>query len=174
MAAGLQSRDESKTFIYAFIYGAGSKKIGSIIGGSERDGERVKEKFLRATPNLRRLREKVDGVAKSNRRWLKGLDQRKILIRHPHAALNSLLQGAGACVMKLALTLLDQYVINKRIKAYPVVNVHDEFQYEVESGRAEEFGRLAVQSIRDAGRKLKLRCELDGQYKIGDNWAETH
>ena len=174
MAAGLQSRDESKTFIYAFIYGAGSKKIGSIIGGSERDGERVKEKFLRATPNLRRLREKVDGVAKSNRRWLKGLDQRKILIRHPHAALNSLLQGAGACVMKLALTLLDQYVINNRIKAYPVVNVHDEFQYEVESGRAEEFGRLAVQSIRDAGRKLKLRCELDGQYKIGDNWAETH
>jgi DNA polymerase I-like protein with 3'-5' exonuclease and polymerase domains len=174
MAAGLQSRDESKTFIYAFIYGAGSKKIGSIIGGSERDGERVKEKFLRATPNLRRLREKVDGVAKSNRRWLKGLDQRKILIRHPHAALNSLLQGAGACVMKLALTLLDQYVINKRIKAYPVVNVHDEFQYEVEAGRAEEFGRLAVQSIRDAGRKLKLRCELDGQYKVGDNWAETH
>ena len=174
MAAGLRSRDESKTFIYAFIYGAGSKKIGNIIGGSEADGNRVKEKFLRATPSLRSLREKVDGVAKSNRRWLKGLDGRKIIIRHPHAALNSLLQGAGSCVMKVALTLLDQYVINKRIKAYPVVNVHDEFQYEVESGRADEFGRLAVQSIKDAGRKLKLRCGLNGQYKIGNNWAETH
>jgi len=174
MAAGLRSRDESKTFIYAFIYGAGSKKIGSIIGGSERDGERVKEKFLRATPSLRSLREKVDGVAKSNRRWLKGLDGRKILIRHPHAALNSLLQGAGACVMKVALILLNEYVNNKRIKAYPVVNVHDEFQYEVEEGRAEEFGRLAVQSIKDAGKKLKLRCELNGEYKIGNNWAETH
>ena len=66
--------------------------------------------------------------------------------------------------MKLALTLLDQYVINKQIKAYTVVNVHDEFQYEVEAGRAEECGRLAVQSIRDAGRKLRLRCERDGQY----------
>ena len=174
MAAGLRSRDESKTFIYAFIYGAGSKKIGNIIGGSEADGNRVKEKFLRATPSLRSLREKVDGDAKSNRRWLKGLDGRKIIIRHPHAALNSLLQGAGSCVMKVALTLLDQYVINKRIKAYPVVNVHDEFQYEVEEGRADEFGRLAVQSIKDAGRKLKLRCELNGQYKIGNNWAETH
>jgi len=174
MAAGLRSRDESKTFIYAFIYGAGSKKIGNIIGGSEADGNRVKEKFLRATPSLRSLREKVDGVAKSNRRWLKGLDGRKIIIRHPHAALNSLLQGAGSCVMKVALTLLDQYVINKRIKAYPVANVHDEFQYEVEEGRADEFGRLAVQSIKDAGRKLKLRCELNGQYKIGNNWAETH
>jgi DNA polymerase I-like protein with 3'-5' exonuclease and polymerase domains len=174
MAAGLRSRDESKTFIYAFIYGAGAKKIGSIIGGSERDGDRVKEKFLRATPSLRSLREKVDAVAKSNRRWLKGLDGRKIIIRHPHAALNSLLQGAGAIVMKVSLILLEEYVKNKRIKAYPVVNVHDEFQYEVEEGRAEEFGRLAVQSIRDAGRKLKLRCELNGEYKIGNNWAETH
>jgi DNA polymerase I-like protein with 3'-5' exonuclease and polymerase domains len=174
IAAGLETRDAAKTFIYAFIYGAGSKKIGSIIGGSERDGERVKEKFLRATPSLRNLREKVDGVSKSNRRWLKVLDGRKIIIRHPHAALNSLLQGAGSCVMKVALTLLDKYVINKRIKAYPVVNVHDEFQYEVEEGRAEEFGKLAVQSIIDAGKKLKLRCELNGEYRIGNNWAETH
>ena len=105
---GLESRDEAKTFIYALIYGAGSKKIGSIIKRSERDGERVKEKFLRATPSFKRLRERVDGVAQ--KRWLRGLDQRKILIRHPHAALNTLLQGAGACVMKKALTLLDQYV----------------------------------------------------------------
>ena len=171
-AAGLESRDKAKTFIYAFIYGAGSKKIGSIIGGSERDGERAKEKFLRATPSLRSLREKVERVAQ--RRWVRGLDQRKIIIRHPHAALNTLLQGAGAIVMKCALTLLDNYVINKRIKAFPVVNVHDEFQYEVEESKAEEFGILAVQSIIDAGKQLNVRCPLNGKYKIGNNWSETH
>jgi len=172
IAAGLESRDEAKTFIYAFIYGAGNRKIGSIIGGTERDGERIKEKFLRATPSLRRLREKVERVAQ--RRWVRGLDQRKIIIRHPHAALNTLLQGAGACVMKKALTLLQQYVINKRIRAFPVVNVHDEFQYEVQSDKADEFGRLAVQSIRDAGDLLNVRCPLNGEYKIGNNWSETH
>jgi DNA polymerase I-like protein with 3'-5' exonuclease and polymerase domains len=171
-AAGLESRDKAKTFIYAFIYGAGSKKIGSIIGGSERDGERTKEKFLRATPSLRSLREKVERVAQ--RRWVRGLDQRKIIIRHPHAALNTLLQGAGAIVMKYALTLLEEYVIRKQIKAFPVVNVHDEFQYEVEESRAEEFGRLAVQSIIDAGKQLNVRCPLNGEYKIGNNWSETH
>jgi DNA polymerase I-like protein with 3'-5' exonuclease and polymerase domains len=172
IAAGLESRDKAKTFIYAFIYGAGTSKIGSIIGGTQRDGERVKEKFLRATPSLRSLREKVERVAQ--RRWVKGLDGRKIIIRHPHAALNTLLQGAGAIVMKKALTLLDEYVITKRIKAFPVVNVHDEFQYEVEEGRAEEFGKLAVQSIVDAGKQLKVRCPLNGEYKIGNNWSETH
>ena len=171
-AAGLESRDKAKTFIYAFIYGAGSKKIGSIIGGSERDGERIKEKFLRATPSLRSLREKVERIA--SRRWVRGLDQRKIIIRYPHAALNTLLQGAGAIVMKYALTLLEEYVIRKQIKAFPVVNVHDEFQYEVEESRAEEFGRLAVQSIIDAGKQLNVRCPLNGEYKIGNNWSETH
>jgi DNA polymerase I-like protein with 3'-5' exonuclease and polymerase domains len=152
-AAGLESRDKAK-------------------GGSTADGERAKEKFLRATPSLRSLREKVERVAQ--RRWVRGLDQRKIIIRHPHAALNTLLQGAGAIVMKYALTLLEQYVINKQIKAFPVVNVHDEFQYEVEESRAEEFGRLAVQSIIDAGKKLNIRCPLNGEYKIGNNWSETH
>jgi len=172
IAAGLESRDKAKTFIYAFIYGAGSAKIGSIIGGTQRDGERTKEKFLRATPSLRSLREKVERVAE--RRYVKGLDGRKIIIRHAHAALNTLLQGAGAIVMKKALTLLDEYVKIKQIKAFPVVNVHDEFQYEVEESRVNEFGKLAVQSIIDAGKLLKVRCPLNGEYKIGNNWSETH
>jgi DNA polymerase I-like protein with 3'-5' exonuclease and polymerase domains len=172
IAAGLESRDKAKTFIYAFIYGAGSAKIGSIIGGTQRDGERAKEKFLRATPSLRSLREKVERVAE--RRYVKGLDGRKIIIRHAHAALNTLLQGAGAIVMKKALTLLDEYVKIKQIKAFPVVNVHDEFQYEVEESRVNEFGKLAVQSIIDAGKLLKVRCPLNGEYKIGNNWSETH
>ena len=172
IAAGLESRDKAKTFIYAFIYGAGSAKLGSIIGGSTADGERAKEKFLRATPSLRSLREKVERVAE--RRYVKGLDGRKIIIRHAHAALNTLLQGAGAIVMKKALTLLDEYVKIKQIKAFPVVNVHDEFQYEVEESRVNEFGKLAVQSIIDAGKLLKVRCPLNGEYKIGNNWSETH
>ena len=66
----------------------------------------LKKNFLRATPSLRSLREKVERVAQ--RRWVRGLDQRKIIIRHPHAALNTLLQGAGAIVMKCALTLLEE------------------------------------------------------------------
>lgn len=172
IAAGLESRDKAKTFIYAFIYGAGSAKIGSIIGGSTADGERAKEKFLRATPSLRSLREKVERVAA--RRYVTGLDQRRIIIRHPHAALNSLLQGAGAIVMKKALTLLEEYVKVKQIKAFPVVNVHDEFQYEVKEEQAEQFGRVAVQSIIDAGKLLNIRCPLNGEYKVGNNWSETH
>ena len=54
------------------------------------------------------------------------------------------------------------------------MNVHDEFQYEVEESRVEEFGRLAVQSIIDAGKQLNIRCPLNAKYKVGNNWSETH
>jgi DNA polymerase I-like protein with 3'-5' exonuclease and polymerase domains len=102
-AAGLQTRDQAKTFIYAFLYGAGPSKIGSIVGGSAKDGERLTSSFLNATPALKALRDKVSKYA--GKGFVPGLDGRKIWVRSEHAALNSLLQGAGAIVMKKALCL---------------------------------------------------------------------
>ena len=94
IAAGLESRDKAKTFIYAFIYGAGSKKIGSIIGGSKEMAKELKKNFLEQHQVLEAYEKKWNEWLQ--RRWVRGLDQRRIIIRHPHAALNTLLQGAGA------------------------------------------------------------------------------
>lgn len=172
LAAGLQSRDQAKTFIYAFLYGAGDSKIGSIIKGSSRDGKRIKSKFLSNTPSLGALRERVTKASK--RGYLKGLDGRKIWIRSEHSALNALLQGAGAIVMKKALTLLDEYATIAGLDYKFVGNIHDEFQTEVREDQAEEFGSLAVKSIVDAGISLDLRCPLDGDYQVDNDWSGTH
>jgi len=171
-AAGLTTRDAAKTFIYAFLYGAGDAKIGSIVGGSATDGARLKELFLSNTPSLRDLRERV---AKSSLRGhLKGLDGRKLIIRSGHAALNTLLQSAGAIIMKKSLTLLDEYATIHNIEYKFVGNIHDEFQAEVKDSQADKFGWLAVECIKAAGLSFNLRCPLDGQYKVGNTWAETH
>ena len=172
LAAGLATRDQAKTFIYAFLYGAGDAKIGSIVGGSARDGKRLKEKFLSNTPALGKLRGRVSTA--SGRGFVFGLDGRKVAIRSEHAALNSLLQSAGAIVMKKALVLLDQYAIMHKIDYKIIGNIHDEIQTEVKSKDADRFGRLATACIEAAGLHYKLRCPLAGEYKVGDNWAETH
>ena len=171
-AAGLTDRDQAKTFIYAFLYGAGDVKCGSIVGGSKKEGARLKEKFLSNTPALRQLREKVE--LSSQRGYLKGIDGRKLIIRSTHASLNTLLQSAGAVIMKKALTLLDQYAILHNIDYKFVGNIHDEFQAEVREDQVDNFGWLAVECIKSAGLKFNLRCPLDGEYKTGNNWAETH
>ena len=171
-AAGLQTRDQAKTFIYAFLYGAGPAKIGAIVGGSAKDGQRLIDSFLEATPALKKLRYTISQYA--GKGFVPGLDGRKIWVRSEHAALNSLLQGAGAIVMKKALALLDDKIKKNKWNARFVANVHDEWQIEAAEAHADEVGRAARQSIIEAGEHYKLRCPLDGEYKIGRNWAETH
>lgn len=171
-AAGLQTRDQAKTFIYAFLYGAGPAKIGSIVGGSAKEGQKLIDAFLKATPSLQTLRNTVAKYASKG--FVPGLDGRKIWVRSEHAALNSLLQGAGAIVMKQALVLLDERIRKLKLRAKFVANVHDEFQIECHHEDAELLGSTAKQCIIDAGVHFNLRCPLDGEYKIGRNWKETH
>jgi DNA polymerase I-like protein with 3'-5' exonuclease and polymerase domains len=172
-AAGLQTRNQAKTFIYAFLYGAGSAKIGSIVGGSAKEGQKLIDSFLQNTPKLKRLREKVARLyAKEG--WLQGLDGRKLLVRAEHSALNTLLQGAGAIVMKQAVVILHKKLRKSKIDFKMVANVHDEWQIEVEESRAEEAGILGKEAIKEAGIMLKMRCPLDGEYKVGNSWKETH
>ena len=172
LAAGLPTRDQAKTFIYAFLYGAGDAKIGSIVGGSSADGRRLKAKFLSNTPALGKLRGRVSTA--SGRGYLLGLDGRRVAVRSEHAALNSLLQSAGAIVMKQALVLLDQYATLHNIDYKIIGNIHDEIQTEVATKDAERFGRLATACIEAAGIHYNLNCPLAGEYKVGANWAETH
>ena len=105
---------------------------------------------------------------------LPGLDGRRLFIRSEHAALNTLLQGAGAIVMKKALVIFNKYIKLYELDAHFVANVHDEWQLEVKEEDAELVGQLGVRSIVNAGEVLKLNCPLDGEYKVGNNWKETH
>jgi DNA polymerase I-like protein with 3'-5' exonuclease and polymerase domains len=171
-AAGLQTRDQAKTFIYAFLYGAGPAKIGSIVGGSSAAGQKLITSFLKGTPALQRLRDKVS--ASASKGFVPGFDGRKIWVRSEHAALNSLLQGAGAIVMKKALVIFNDAIKANGWDVKLVANVHDEIQFECSPDIAAEAGKACVQSIRDAGVAFKLQCPLDGEYKIGRNWRETH
>lgn len=175
-AAGLPTRDDAKTFIYAFLYGAGDAKIGSIIKGSAETGKRLKERFLAGLPALGALKDALDEAAKKGH--ILGLDKRRLFIRSAHAALNTLLQSAGALVMKQALVILDRSLqaqgLVPGVDYEFVLNIHDEFQIEVLEAHAAFVAELAKWSIAEAGRVFNLRCPLEGDASIGNNWAETH
>jgi DNA polymerase I len=176
-AAGLETRDQAKTFIYAFLYGAGDAKIGEIVGGSAREGQMLKRKFLSNLPALRKLQDAVQRKV-TNGGKLMGLDGRILPVRSSHAALNMLLQSAGAVTMKVALVQLFHRLNAMKWqhgREYSfVANVHDEFQAEVLPDKASVFGELAVNAIRQAGKELKLNVLLDGESKVGMSWKETH
>lgn len=170
--AGLKTRDQAKTFIYALVYGAGDAKIGSVAGGGLKKGKELKQTFFKNLPSLRTLKDKVQKA--SERGFLKGLDGRKIYVRSQHAALNTLLQGGGAIVMKKAMCILQDLINLNALDAKFVANIHDEWQIQVKESQAEFVGQLGVEAIEKASEHFNMRCPLTGEYKIGENWYETH
>ena len=171
-AAGLQTRDQAKTFIYAFLYGAGPAKLGKIVGKGPAAGQMLIKKFLERTPALKRLRENVA-------KWSKGgtipaLDGRLLHIRSEHAALNTLLQGAGAVICKQWLVHITEKVNKAGLNAKLVASIHDEYQFEVAIPDIERFCRLTKEAMTQTQKTLKVKCELDCDYKVGKTWADTH
>ena len=177
--AGLESRNQAKTFIYALIYGAGDGKLGTVVGGNKRDGAELKQRFLNNLPSLKTLRDRVSRAAAKGS--IKSLDGRKLFVRSPHSALNTLLQGGGAVVMKRALVILNKAIQEKSYSggyrimvARFVANIHDEWQLEVDEDHADMVGCMGVDAIRQTADHYDLNCPLDGEYRIGRDWSETH
>ncbi len=186
-------RDGAKTLLYALMYGAGDAKLGATIKENLRaqglDRPKVPNKELgklvrRALAKSMKGIDKLVGDIKAavkRRGYIIGLDGRHIPVRSEHSALNTLLQGGGAIVMKKALVLfVDEFCANW----FPepegdwglCANVHDEVQMEVrdQNGLPAAFGEAFADCIRDAGTALKVRCPLAGAYEVGDNWSQTH
>ena len=170
--AGLQSRDQAKTFIYALLYGAGDAKLGTVAGRGREAGKRLRQSFFDNLPSFKTLTGRVQREATGG--FIKGLDGRKLTVRHQHAALNTLLQSAGSIVMKQAAILLDAKIKLKGYDAKFVANVHDEWQIECKASNSQDVGIAGVEAIKEAGKLLNLNCPLDGDYKVGENWSETH
>ena len=170
--AGLQNRDQAKTFIYALMYGAGAAKIGLIVGGDSKTGENLISKFMSNMPKFNLLKNKLTKASESG--MIRGLDGRLLHIRSPHASLNTLIQGSGAVICKQWLVQMIDKIQESGVDAKLVASVHDEYQFEVANADTEKFGEITNTAIKEVQDIYDLKCPLDSEFKIGKNWAETH
>lgn len=161
----------------AFLYGAGEAKLGSIVGGDFLAGKKLKEKFFKKIPAIKQLLDAVQKSVKDNG-YLKALDGNKFFIRSEHSALNTLLQGAGALVMKYYLVFLDANLQTKykcRGEDYEfILNVHDEVQIECREEIAEDVASICESSFKDVTEYLNFRVPITGTADIGKTWYDTH
>lgn len=172
-AAGLDTRAQAKTFIYATLYGAGSSKIGSIVGGGSTEGQKLLDKFFTNLPKLGKLLDKVKRLH-NKYGFLTGLDNRRVMTRSDHSSLNTLLQSCGAIIAKQWCVTLHEKIKLHGLDAKLVAFVHDELQFDCAAEDAEKVGELAVASAKEAGIILGFRVPVDAEYSVGMNWKETH
>ena len=174
---GLDSRDKAKTFIYAYIYSAGNERLSEILNVSVTEAKGIREKFERALPALKNLKNAV-AVKYRNQKWIYGLDKRKLMCRAEYSSLNTLIQSAGSLLVKKGTVILNEdlhkagFVWGKDYRM--VLHVHDEMQFVVSKDKVEEFKTIAKDLFNKTKEYFNFKCELAGEIKVGSNWSETH
>jgi TM2 domain-containing membrane protein YozV len=178
LLAGLPTRDAAKTFIYAWLYGAGSTKIGSIVGGGSRQGKILIDNFMEGLPSVAILINKVKSFAEK-RGYVPSIDGRKIYVRKflgkvlVHTALNCLLQANGSIVTKKSIAIAAERIKELGLDAHPMIFYHDETAWDCDPSCAEEVGKILIDSMRLAGEYYNLKIPITGEYVIGKDWS-TH
>lgn len=171
-AAGLETRAQAKTFIYALLYGAGAAKIGAIAGGNAKKGQELIDKFMGNTPKLQQLLLKVQRIASKG--YVPALDGRRVRIRSEHAALNSLLQSCGAIIAKQWCVEAHRMLRRANIPVKQVAFVHDEIQMEVPAHYGDVVANIMTKASIKAGNVLGFRIPAESEAKIGKTWLDTH
>jgi DNA polymerase-1 len=143
-----------------------------------RVGARVRNSFAKRIDGFTKLKEKIEQQVEDFG-WVPGLDGRRIPTRSAHSALNFMLQSAGAILCKRWLADAFEAVTSKYKHGWDgdVVFglwVHDEIQVWVREGLEEEIKAIIVACAQKAGEPYGFRLRVDGDAKVGRNWAETH
>jgi DNA polymerase I-like protein with 3'-5' exonuclease and polymerase domains len=141
------------------------------------EAKRIRETFERALPALKNLKNAV-AVKYRNQKWIYGLDKRKLMCRAEYSSLNTLIQSAGALLVKAGTVIVNNdlqqagFVWGKDYRM--VLHVHDEMQFVVHKDRVEEFKDIATKLFNKTKEYFGFKCELAGEIKVGSNWSETH
>lgn len=178
--AGLPTRKQAKTFIYAFLYGAGNANLGAQLGGDTSVGLKARETFLRECPCIPVLIEYIQWFA-SEYGYVPGVDGRQLRLRKDdngklmtHKALNLLLQAAGSIVMKISDRWLIEQVELEGLDAHQVIFYHDECQWTCRCEHVARLRELIDQCVKKAGESLGMCCPLASDSKAGKSWLDTH
>lgn len=170
---GFATRAIAKTFIYAFLLGAGDAKVGSIIGGSTRDGREIKSRFIGNFPGLagllQRLEREIDRTGR-----IRLIDGTPIIVTAPHTRLGYLLQGDESRIMKKSMIDVDKEVRRQGIDALKVGDIHDEWQSDVYLPDVERFTDVCGRVFPRTGKEFNYNIPLACDSKVGFTWAETH
>ena len=172
-ALGLKTREEAKALVYCLIYGGKAEGF---------------EKLIEGMPGLKQLNECLKnslivsegphGKIEWRRKWIKGLDGRRLPVMSLRTALNLLLQSAGAIISKKWMVTWKQkmHAAGYTESDYRFIAwVHDEGQVACRNQEiAEDCGRLAKEAIRETKDYFNFRLTLDVETKTGTNWAECH
>ena len=182
---GVETRDISKRLLYGMLYGCGAVKAGTIIDPNEKNPDKLKrlgrnaiDGFMNGVPALKKLKEQIESTL-TERKYLIGLDKRALYCRSSFKGLNVLLQSAGAILMKQVVVNIHNNIEQNLGLPYgkgweQLLMIHDEVQLTCYAEYTEAIREQAMIAFPQAQEFFDFRCLIEGDSRVGHNWAETH
>lgn len=171
---GCKTRDQSKRAIFSMIYGAGDRLLGEIVGGSAKDGKKLKQNFDQSIPAFASLKRKL--ATASKRGYLVGLDGRHLYLKSAHRSLSQLLQSGAAVVCKKWLALVNAEIEDTlEGQSFIMGWIHDELQIACNNEETAEYvGNITKRMAEKAGEELGVRIPIAAAYQVAPTWAGSH
>ena len=173
-------RAAAKSFLYAYLFGAGMGKLGSVLTGtaSAAVGKIADEAFRKAFPGLDALKKKLQSQYTSSQMktgigFISGIDGRRIIVSSDHQLLNYLLQTLEGTTCKAAIVWAEKKLKEEGIEAYPALHYHDEMAWVCREEDAERVLEISIESFKEAPKLFGVDC-MDGDGSIGNNYADVH
>ena len=174
-------RPTAKNYLYAYLFGAGDAKLGSILTGkpNANAGKKSREDFAKGIKGLQELRDRLGKVWQSTQYasgegWFPGLDGRPVFVSGEYQALNYLLQTAEGITCKSALSYAMNKINEEGLRAEPRLFYHDEIAYIAHPDDVNRVGEILQESFKKGPEMFGVTCMEGGDYVIGSSYADVH
>jgi DNA polymerase-1 len=176
-----EQRRAAKAVNFGIIYGQSAFGLAKSLGIPQAEAAEFIDHYFAQFPGVERFMNQVlvdcdrDGYVTTilgRRRAVKGVRvnagrQRNLAER---TAINSVIQGSAADLIKLAMLRVHERVKAELPAAHMLLQIHDELLFETPTKHREALAKLVRQAMTGV---LELRVPLVVDVKIGKNWAET-
>jgi DNA polymerase I-like protein with 3'-5' exonuclease and polymerase domains len=143
-----ETRHETKTFVYANLYGAGVNKIALQLGRPVHEVEELYGNYKRSISGIIDVSQQVTRLVEQ-RKFVKYWDGRRRHIRSrsdAYKAWNSVCQGGAAQLVKKAMLRCLEF---EDENCFMVLTVHDEITFVIRENMIDHYEPLIIEAMTD-------------------------
>lgn len=174
-------RRSAKAVNFGLIYGMSAFGLAKQLGIERVQAQNYIDRYFARYPKVKEYMEHTRAQAHEQgfvhtlfkrRIHLPGIHSRNRLEQQAseRAAINAPLQGSAADIIKQAMIQIDRHLLQNKLNAHLIMQVHDELVFEIATSNSENARKIIETDMQSAA---SLTVPLLIDIHIGSNWADA-